>query len=133
MFGGGQEFGLRPGTLPVPLVVGLGTAAKLALAEAESRWEQCQCYRDHLLQALCPLHPIIHGDPRHYVPHIVNLSFPGIDGEVAIQSLRNIVAISNGAACTSQCQVRNSACIARNTSASLSTTSTGHFRCLKAL
>lgn len=105
MFGGGQELGLRPGTLPVPLIVGLGKAAELAQSEATARTNSCLCYRMRLLEVLRPLNPVIHGDPQRSVSHIVNLSFPGIESEEAIQSVREIVAISNGAACTSQSRV----------------------------
>ena len=45
---------------------------------------------------------MINGDPGRSVPYILNLSFPGIDAETAIDSWRDLVAISDGAACTSQ-------------------------------
>lgn len=104
MHGGGQERGLRPGTLPVHLIVGLGMAAELALAEARSRAQQCRQFRDELLQALAPLGPVFAGDLTRSVPHILNLSFPGLPSEPAIEALRDIVAISNGAACASATQ-----------------------------
>jgi cysteine desulfurase len=102
MFGGGQERQLRPGTIPVPLVAGLGLAAELALAEAGARDARCRAFRESLLAGLAPLEPIVNGDPRHSVPYIVNLSFPGLDAETAIDAWSDLVAISNGAACTSQ-------------------------------
>jgi len=102
MFGGGQERGLRPGTLPVPLIAGFGLAAELAVTEREERARRCRVFRDGLLRGLDPLHPAIHGDPARAVPYILNLSFPGIDAEVAIDAWADLVAISNGAACTSQ-------------------------------
>ena len=102
MFGGGQERGLRPGTLPVPLIAGFGLAAELAVTEREERVRRCRVFRDGLLRGLDPLHPVIHGDPARAVPYILNLSFPGIDAEVAIDAWADLVAISNGAACTSQ-------------------------------
>jgi cysteine desulfurase len=102
MHGGGQERGLRPGTLPVALVAGLGKAAELALAEHESRAHLCMTFRDGLLQGLAPLQPVINGDPNHSVPHIVNLAIPGVDAEIAIEAWQDLVAISHGAACTSQ-------------------------------
>jgi cysteine desulfurase len=102
MWGGGQERGLRPGTLPVPLIAGLGLAAELAVAEAVERDAKCRALRDSLLAGLAPLDPIVNGDPGRSVPYIVNLSFPGIDAETAIDAWSDLVAISNGAACTSQ-------------------------------
>jgi cysteine desulfurase len=102
MYGGGQELGLRPGTLPVHLIVGLGKAAELALEEAEARAERCRQFKDRLLRALRPLEPAVNGDPARTVPYMVNLSFPGIDAEEAMEAVRDVAAISNGAACTTQ-------------------------------
>jgi cysteine desulfurase len=102
MFGGGQERQLRPGTMPVPLAVGLGLAAELAVAEAEARDARCRAFRQALLAGLAPLEPVINGDPSRSVPYILNLSFPGLDAETAIDAWSHLVAISNGAACTSQ-------------------------------
>jgi cysteine desulfurase len=102
MFGGGQERGLRPGTLPVPLVVGLGVAAELAIQEADERSSRCQAFRELLLAGLSPLQPVVNGDPGQSVPYIANLSFPGLEAEAVIDAWSELVAISNGAACTSQ-------------------------------
>ncbi|HEX4000449.1 MAG TPA: aminotransferase class V-fold PLP-dependent enzyme [Pirellulales bacterium] len=103
MHGGGQELGLRPGTLPVPLVVGLGLAAEVAMDEAEQRAEQCRKFKETLLDGLAPLCPAIHGDPARTLPHTVNLSFPGVDAEEVIAAWRGSAAVSNGSACTSAC------------------------------
>jgi cysteine desulfurase len=102
MFGGGQERQLRPGTMPVPLAVGLGVAAELAVAEADARAARCRAFRQALLAGLAPLEPVVNGDPERCVPYIVNLSVPGLDAETAIDAWSGLVAISNGAACTSQ-------------------------------
>lgn len=102
MFGGGQERGLRPGTLPVPLIAGFGKAAELAVVESHGRRERCRALRRALLDGLAPLRPVINGDPDRSVPEILNVSFPGVDAETAIDAWCDLVAISNGAACTSQ-------------------------------
>ena len=102
MFGGGQERGLRPGTLPVPLVAAFGLAAELAVAEAGARDARCRGFRASLLAGLAPLEPVVNGDPDLSIPYILNVSFPGIDAETAIDAWSDLVAISNGAACTSQ-------------------------------
>jgi cysteine desulfurase len=104
MHGGGQELGLRPGTLPVHLIAGLGLAAELAVTEATFRTEANRRFRDALLAALRPLGAVLAADLEHTINNIVNLSFPGVDAEDAIEALAGIVAISNGAACTSQSQ-----------------------------
>jgi cysteine desulfurase len=102
MFGGGQERQLRPGTLPVPLVVALGLASELAVAEAESRASRCRALRRSLLEGLAPLDPIVNGALDRSVPYILNLSLPGLDSETVMEAWADLVAISNGAACASQ-------------------------------
>lgn len=104
MYGGGQEYGLRPGTLPVPLIAGLGLAAELAVAEREERATSCRKFKERLLAGLAPLTPRIHGDPERTVPHILNLSIPGVLAEEALESMAGFVALSDGAACTSASQ-----------------------------
>jgi cysteine desulfurase len=101
MYGGGQERGLRPGTLPVPLVVGLGLAAELALQEASARNARAQTFRNQFLDELNGMGAVVNGDERLSLPHIVNLSFPGLDSEAVILALRDMVSVSNGSACTS--------------------------------
>lgn len=100
-FGGGQERGLRPGTLPVPLIVGLGRAAMLAQRDLGERREACERFRKKLLQELIPLDPVIHGDQQRVLHNTLNLRFPGVDSEAAIIALKDIAAVSNGSACTS--------------------------------
>ncbi len=102
MHGGGQERGLRPGTVPVHLVAGLGLAATLAVAEHVARREACLRLRDDLLRGLAPLEPMVNGDLARSWPGIVNLSIPGVDADEAIEAWSDFVAISDGAACTTQ-------------------------------
>lgn len=102
MVGGGQERGLRPGTQPVPLIAGLGLAAKLAEDEREARGAACGRIRVEALTALAPLHPAVHGDPnRGVLPNILSVAIPGLDSEAVMVALKDLVAISNGSACTS--------------------------------
>jgi cysteine desulfurase len=100
-FGGGQERGLRPGTLPVPLIVALGAAVDLALKDHAKRAQTCMRFRQGLESALLPLDPKLHGESARVLPHVVNLSFPGLDSEAVMVALKGDVAISNGSACTS--------------------------------
>ena len=102
MYGGGQELGLRPGTLPVHQAVALGLAAELAVVEATQRADACRRFREKLLAAVAPLEPVVAGDQDYMVPHILNLSFPGLDSDEVIEAIADHVAVSSGAACTSQ-------------------------------
>ena len=101
MHGGGQELGLRPGTLPVALIAALGKAAELAAQESDERADCCRSFRRRLMEGLAPLHPCTNGDPQRSLPNIVNLSIPGWDAEDVIEAWESLAALSNGAACTS--------------------------------
>jgi cysteine desulfurase len=100
LFGGGQEMGFRPGTLPVPLVVGLGVAAELAGKEHQARRQAAAGVKERFLQALSGVEYRINGDPAKTQPHVVNLSFPGIRSEALLLMVKDELAFSNGAACT---------------------------------
>ncbi|WP_037364626.1 cysteine desulfurase DndA [Amycolatopsis orientalis] len=100
-YGGGQERGLRPGTLPVPHIAGLGTAAQLAIDNHQARTDACLKYRIDVLTALQELGAEFNGDLDRTVAHTVNVSIPGLDSEAAIVALKGFAAISNGSACTS--------------------------------
>ena len=102
MHGGGQERGLRPGTLPVALIAGLGAAAERAAADRKARRTRCALVREQALEALRPLGIRIHGAPESSLPHVLNFSVEGVDSEALMVGLRGLVAISNGSACTSQ-------------------------------
>lgn len=99
-YGGGQERGLRPGTLPVPLIVGFGLAAEYAQHQSEKRAIRCSAIKADALAALKPLGIELHGRPT--LPHVINFTVPGIDAEALMLALKDLIAISNGSACTSQ-------------------------------
>ncbi len=102
VYGGGQENGLRSGTLPVPNIVGLGVACQLAydhLTTEPLRLRELRaCLRDSLCAGLPDLQ--IHGHPSEHLPGLLSVGFPGIDGDALIHSLREI-AVSQGASCSS--------------------------------
>lgn len=100
MFGGGQEHGLRPGTQPVALIAGLGLASELALKEADSRRKSCLATRARALEALAPLEPRVLGGVE-VLPHILALAVPGVDSEALMVVAKDLLALSNGSACTS--------------------------------
>ena len=101
-YGGGQEGGLRPGTLPVPLIVGFGVAAERAREEHRQREIRCRVIRAKALSSLEGIGARMHGDLDLVLPNVVNFSVPGIDSEAIIIALKGIAAVSNGSACTSQ-------------------------------
>ena len=101
MVGGGQERGLRPGTLPVHLIVGFGKAAELAIRDQKKRKAACAAFRTKFLKNTDPLKPTFQGDPTKTLIHTANVSFPGVNSEAAMVALKEIVAVSNGSACTS--------------------------------
>ena len=101
--GGGQERGLRGGTLPTALIVGLGTACELA-AENQHR-DGCRMAAlsrrlyDHLLEA----HPQLRlfGHPMRRVPGNLNIGLPGVPADELIRNTAARIAISTGSACSS--------------------------------
>ena len=107
MYGGGQERGLRPGTVPVALVAGLGEASRLALLEHKARWEAGKKTEKIVVDLVEKAGGVINGDRANAIPFIVNASFPGLDSEAFIVSTKSIIAISNGAACSSHSYERS--------------------------
>lgn len=101
MLGGGQERGLRPGTVAVPLVAGLGLASELAERGHVERRARCADLRRDLLLSLTPLGAVVHGDEASVVPHILSFHLPSVDSEALMVLWKDEVAISNGSACTS--------------------------------
>lgn len=102
-FGGGQEFGLRPGTLPVPLIAGLGMATRLAASENVLRREHCLMLRQTVLEWIRKIYGKVHGDSDATMPHVVNVSIPGFTADELIERFHGEIAVSDGAACTTVC------------------------------
>jgi len=102
MYGGGQERGLRPGTLPVPLVAGFGAAAELAMKNQSVREKACKKMRNEALKHLCAVGGIPNVPVENTIASTLNISFPGLDSEAIMLALKPLVAVSNGSACTSQ-------------------------------
>ncbi|MEC8108060.1 MAG: IscS subfamily cysteine desulfurase [Pseudomonadota bacterium] len=99
--GGGQERGIRAGTLPTHQIVGMGEAFKLSQTEMESDLSKISSYRDILWNGLSEMEEIyVNGSIDNGYPGIFNLSFNYVEGESLIMALKNI-AVSSGSACTS--------------------------------
>jgi cysteine desulfurase len=100
--GGGQERGLRPGTLPVPLLVALGEACQLCEEEILSEANRLAALRDELEAQLQEAWPSvrINGAHDNRLPHNSSLTFPSIEADALLANLPNI-ALSTGSACES--------------------------------
>ncbi|CAG4998888.1 unnamed protein product [Parnassius apollo] len=100
--GGGQERGMRSGTVPTPLAVGLGAACEIA--EREMKYDHAwvkklsERFLDKMYSKLT--HVIRNGDPEQSYPGCLNLSFAYVEGESLLMALKD-VALSSGSACTS--------------------------------
>lgn len=100
--GGGQERGFRSGTLPVPLVVGLGEAAAIAKREMGADAEKARHFFNKFMTELGDGLPdvFLNGDREQRWPGNVNLSFAYVEGESMIMAIKDL-AVSSGSACTS--------------------------------
>lgn len=100
--GGGQERGVRSGTLNVPGIVGFGAACAIAAREREKEGRRLARLRDRLLDGLRARLDrfVVNGSMDRRLPGNLNVSFEGIDGEALLVSLGGDVAVSSGAACT---------------------------------
>nr|XP_061814381.1 cysteine desulfurase-like [Nerophis lumbriciformis] len=100
--GGGQERGLRSGTVPTPLAVGLGAACSIAQHEMEYDHQRVTMLSNRLVQKITSQIPdvIMNGDPQQRYPGCINLSFAYVEGESLLMALKDI-ALSSGSACTS--------------------------------
>jgi cysteine desulfurase len=100
--GGGHERRLRSGTLPVPLVVGLGVACELCAREMAAEAERLTRLRERLRQGIMGRldEVYLNGHPTERLPGNLNLSFAYVQGDALMMNLRE-VALSSGSACTS--------------------------------
>lgn len=100
--GGGQERGIRSGTLPTPLVVGMGEAARIAQREMQYDLKRVTALSDKLYRGVVERVPevVLNGSKEHRFPGNLNMSFAYVEGESLLMALKNI-AVSSGSACTS--------------------------------
>jgi cysteine desulfurase len=100
-FGGGQERGLRPGTLATHQIVGLGAACELARELQPSEAVRLATLRDRLWDGIAGLDGVyLNGEGAPRLPGILNVSFEGVEGESLVVGLGEL-AISTGSACNS--------------------------------
>lgn len=101
--GGGQQFGIRPGTENVAGAVALGRAATLAAEEQPALAGRLEALRDGLADRLRAIVPdlVVHAEAGPRAPHILNIGIPGTDSEALLMHLDlSGVAASGGSACS---------------------------------
>lgn len=100
--GGGQERGMRSGTVPTPLVVGLGAACEISQREMAYDGKRIEALSKRLVDKITGSVKMVirNGDPERSYPGCVNLSFAYVEGESLLMALKDI-ALSSGSACTS--------------------------------
>lgn len=103
IFGGQQERGIRPGTIPVALVAGLGKACQLAENEYQENIQNCREIKKSILELLnnSKLNIEVNGEPDCCMPNTLNISIKGVESEALMLSTKDFCGISNGSACTS--------------------------------
>lgn len=104
IFGGGQEWGLRSGTLPTHQIVGMGLAYEIAARDLETDAAKLTLLRRRLWEGLGRLGSVhLNGHPDQRIAGLLNVSFEGVEGESLLYSLPGL-AVSTGSACTSASQ-----------------------------
>jgi cysteine desulfurase len=101
-FGGGQERALRAGTLAPHQVAGMGLAFELAAKISSVETARVAQLQQRLWRGLASLGGVLrNGSATRSVPHLLNVSFEGVEGESLLAAIRAHVAVSTGSACTS--------------------------------
>lgn len=99
--GGGQERGLRSGTLAVPLIVGFGEASRIAKLEMENDGKRIKILADKIINSFTKMKKVyLNGSLKNRWYGCLNFSFTGIEGESLMMATKDI-AVSSGSACTS--------------------------------
>lgn len=103
MYGGQQEHGIRPGTIPVALVAGLGIASEIAEKEFQQNREKCEYIKEQLLSLLEESHIEykLNGVQKHCIYTTLNISITGVSSEALMLCTKQFCGVSNGSACNS--------------------------------
>ena len=101
--GGGQEQGLRPGTVPAPLAVGLGEASRVALEQLDEDASRVAQLADRLRHGILNACPSVRffGHLQKRLPGSLSVGFPGVSADEVIDAVSGRIAISTGSACSS--------------------------------
>ncbi len=102
IFGGEQEYGLRSGTLPLPLVVGFAKAIEIAVINQKKNAEKLLLYRNKLLEGLLENNSglLINGSIKKRLPHNLNFTVLDLNGSKFHKLLKNKIICSSGSACS---------------------------------
>lgn len=104
IFGGSQENNIRPGTENIPGIVGFGKASEIEYDSAKEENERIRKLRENLEKKILENIPdtVLNGNKEKRAPHILNISFLGVRGEVLLHSLESKkIYVSTGSACSS--------------------------------
>ena len=102
MFGGGQERGVRPGTLPVALIAGMAKSLEISIKNQENWEARCKEIKSIALNCFKDLDHKIYGTTdENTLPSTLSIAFADLDAEAVILSLKEYAEISTGSACTS--------------------------------
>jgi cysteine desulfurase len=102
LVGGGQEGGLRAGTLPAALCVAFGVACALTGTEMDAEGSRLTALRERLLDALLEIPGAkLNGGRSERLPGNINIGFDGVDAEALLVAVKETLSISSGSACTS--------------------------------
>lgn len=103
MYGGGQEKGIRPGTLPVALIAGLGEACEIAQKQYKIKNQKCIEIKKCVLKLLeeSDIDYEINGNSQYCMPTTINIRLKGVNSEALMLATKRFCAVSNGSACNS--------------------------------
>jgi len=112
MYGGGQEMGLRPGTVSVPLVAGMGVAVGRRIDNVTTEYRRCQELKADLIQMAAARGFATIGTPIAGLPNCACVDFSPVDAETIFVAARETHCVSNGSACTSSTRSRSHVLVA---------------------
>ncbi|MBI4114588.1 MAG: cysteine desulfurase [Candidatus Niyogibacteria bacterium] len=108
LYGGGQEYGIRPSTQNVPLIVGFARAIEILTPKEGNAWnDMAKKLQAYALEKIQDIHPAVevNGSLEHRLPHNLNICFPGKEAELLLIGLSEKgICVSSGAACSSRSQ-----------------------------
>ncbi|KKK39212.1 cysteine desulfurase [Mesobacillus campisalis] len=104
LHGGGQEQGIRSGTLAVQNIVGMGKAAEITserIVENQRKLSELENYLTQILKNKFGNQILFNNDVKNKIPGIISIQFSGVNNELLVKSLSPVIAASTGSACSS--------------------------------